>query len=1084
MKLDLKIIAFWFVSIAAYSQLNTTYFDKLKSEKVNSTDKLLWQQFGPGMSGYCEEFWCHPTDVNVMFQSPDMYNSYGSWDNGLSWQTIKDVDGTGKDMRRIKSIEFSRQNQDFGLAIDVRGELYKTNNKGRNWTFVRDMGGQHSQISVDPTNDAIWYMGGGSFWNVKSNHRKQNDLLGYVYAYADYGHIYKSIDKGETWQKKKTGLPATLDVGRVIVNPTNNNHVFIATNSGVYKSTDGGESWQLSGNGLPNNLPRDMTSFYDATTGEFILYVLEQTFYEKSGNTVVSKGGVYKSTDGGNNWTSISGNLAMDMTQITSYTAQSKYWRAIAYWFDVSQDEAKTQYPEYPSAVYSVYNRIVVNPKDKNDIYVTHNVKHDYAFGPGDVWKTNDGGQNWLATARSGTYWSEDKNNAYWSARNNPKGVNTEFAHLKYEKEEGEEYYGNRFLQINKEGEVFICLDQQIMRSNNKGVSWNQVDDFETEPGSDAWVGRGASNLPGRFMLLETGVEGRMLFCSGEHGLWQSADLGAYSDKNAVAVTQIEGQVNHKGATSIANVAVNPKNPNEIFTLQFRQDHRGYLRKSADGGKTWENWSYPVQYGGNLSSDNIFQYSLTIDYENPENMYFCVMPNAVTEVSNTKIPNDYTDFGVFRSTDAGKTWSIENTGFPTKGSVNRIKIDPENPSVLYAALNEGTDGSVGGLYKTINKGNSWSKITIPSTIKAVNNVFVDRNNKYIYISCGREEGTFSEGGVWRSKDEGATWEKIFDMPYIWQTETSPVNPNIITVNVPLQHENKGATTYNPGAYISFDGGVTWEKVNKNMGQPDTITDFKPDPKNENVFWIALKGSGWAKGVYQSDEKTISITTTNNACPYVNNGAIKITSVLSGSFKAVLQGSGVEITEDFTKDFVFQNLASGIYNLEISSSASGLSESYLVSITQPQNLEVEKTTTSKKVEYQLTGAQEYMVVFNQETFTTTDTNIELKLESGINTVQIQTDKECQGVFKEEIIYSGFVTASPNPFTDTIQLNLGEDTSLTASVVVYTMTGTILFSADVILENSVAVVPTTNFTAGVYIVSVKTKETNKQLKMLKK
>ena len=106
------------------------------------------------------------------------------------------------------------------------------------------------------------------------------------------------------------------------------------------------------------------------------------------------------------------------------------------------------------------------------------------------------------------------------------------------------------------------------------------------------------------------------------------------------------------------------------------------------------------------------------------------------------------------------------------------------------------------LYEVIT-GDNWTKMTIPSAIKSVNNVFLDRNNRYMYISCGRYEGTFADGGVWRSKDEGTTWEKIFEMPFIYQTETSPLNPNLITVSVGGTHEVKSATPLNPGAYISF-----------------------------------------------------------------------------------------------------------------------------------------------------------------------------------------------------------------------------------------------------------------------------------------
>jgi photosystem II stability/assembly factor-like uncharacterized protein len=836
--------------ICANAQLDKAYFKKLHSDRVTSSEVVNWEQFGPGNSGYCEEFWCHPTDVNVMFMSPDMYNSYGSWDNGKSWQTIKDSDGNGKDMRRVQSMDFSRQNPEFGFAIDVRGQMYITYNKGKNWTFIenKNIKGKYSEIIVDPTTDMVWYIGAGNFWNVKSRHRKYNDPLGGKDKYANYGHVLKSIDKGKTWEKLVNGLPEDLDVARIVVDPTNPKNIIISSSLGVFKSKDQGKNWSLANKGLPNNLPRDMTSFHNEKTGEFIIYLVEQTAYTVSNKSTTAQGGVYRSVDGGHTWVSITGNLAIDLSQINSYGAKEQYWKTIANWLDIDSKKAKKQYPELPKRTFSVFNRIVVNPKNKDEIYISKNVKHDKSFGPGDVWKTSDGGKTWFSCTRTGKYWEADKDSEYWKSRNNPVGVNTKFAHIQPEMDRKEETSGNRFLQINCDGDVFVSIDQQTLRTNNHGESWEQVDDFETEEGSGHWVGRGDSNLPGRFMLLETGIKDRYLFCSGEHGLWESASLGGYADVNAVAVKQIEGQKYHKGAHSIASVAVHPSDPNQIFMLIFRQEHQGALRKSSDGGKTWGNISQPIINESNKSMSHVFQYNLLIDHKVPDNMYFTVISNPIAEVSGQRIPGGYEEFGVFKSTDGGITWNKKNNGFPKGASVRRIKMDPDSPSILYAALNEGKNMGKGGLYKTINHGNSWDRMNIPSQIKAVNNVFVDRTTKHIFISCGTETGTLDEGGVWRSIDNAKTWKKIFDMPYIWQTETSPVNRNIITVNVALPHEVKGAVSINPGAYLSKDAGKTWMKINNNLGQPDTITDLKPDPYDEHVLWCALKGSGWYKAV--------------------------------------------------------------------------------------------------------------------------------------------------------------------------------------------------------------------------------------------
>ncbi len=836
-------------------QLNQAYFQTLQTQRLSSSDTIEWAQIGPGMSGYCEEFWCHPTDENVMFMSPDMYNTYGSWDNGLSWQTIKDVDGTGKDMRRVQAIVFSHQDPNFGLAIDVRGALYQSTDQGHHWTPLGFDKGKHSELAVDPSNDNIWYMGAGDFWNVKANQRTQAKPGGdHVYNFSDYGHVYKSSDRGRTWTKKTNGLPADLDVGRIIVDPTNGNNLIMAANAGVFRSTNQGESWSLSGTGLPNNRPRDLSYYHDPTNNEFILYVLEQPFFYPDGQSIRSEGGVYMSNDHGASWTNITGNLAIDLTQITNYFSRDKYHNAMGFWFGMSKNQAKSQYPAFPDSILPVFNRLVVNPLDKNEIYVSHNLKHDRSFGPGDVWKTEDGGLTWKATARTGSYWTAEQNKSYWQERGNPLGMNTTYAHLQREQVERQEIFGCRFLAINRVGDAFACLEQQILRSNDHGSTWQQVDDNETEPGSQAWVGRGGSNLPGRYMLLETGIRSRYLFCSGEHGLWETASLGTYPDKKAIALRQIEGQVHEDAATSIASVAVHPHNPDIIYMLMFRQNHRCYFRRSMDGGKTWANLSRPIDHVGNDSGDMMFQYSLLIDPENPDIIYFSLISNAIAEVSVNKFPKSYTKTGVYKSTDGGQNWTRENSGFPAGASVRRLAMHPDSSEVLYAALNFGSNGGRGGLYKTNNRAQSWEQVSIPAVIKAVNYVSIDRNSHDILISCGSDEGSLAEGGVWRSKDNGHSWEKIFAMPYIWQAESSPLDSNLLTVSAALPHENRGATTFNPGAYLSYDGGLNWLKVNRNLGQPDVIVDFKPDPYIKGIYWLALKGSGWSIGYTKGMKK--------------------------------------------------------------------------------------------------------------------------------------------------------------------------------------------------------------------------------------
>ena len=837
-KLSKTINVFFLFLISIYCDGHNFY-----TKKVQSSDIIHWTQIGPGMSGYCENFFTHPTDNNTMFLSPDMFNSYGSWDGGESWKTIKDCDGSGLMMLRVTVMDFSRQNPDFGLSIDSGGRVYITDNKGKKWTECSKLS-RCSALAVDPHNDKIWYAGGGDFWNVKFNHRTAASIAepakGYIYKYAKYNILYKTVNGGKTWRKIPMKRPC-LEFGKIIIDPNNTNILTAATNYGVLISNDGGESWKQA---KTKFFARDMYPVI-SPSGKLTLYAIKQVEYfaSKSGK-ITYKGGIFKSEDNGATWTDITGNLAIDMTQIHNKNAQNKYYKTLAAWFDIDQKTVSKKYGTLPAKILSCFNRIVVNPKNPQIIYISQNTKHDNAFAPSDVWMTHDGGKHWIAAALVGKYWRNlpKSDRQYWQKRHNPLKINTKFGHMQKNMDRRDEIWGNRFLGITINGDVYICLDQQMLRSQDNGKTWQERDDYAISPGSRYYIGRGNSNLPGRFILTNTGIKGRYLFCSGEHGLWE-ADLkdSTLADYDNVAVKQIEGQLNPDGAHSIASVAVNPKNPDMIYYLTFRQEHRGEFRRSIDGGKTWETIGKPCVCPGNTSMEHIFQYSLIVDYDNPLNIYFVAIHKPIAEVSGQRNSKYLKKWGVYKSVDGGYTWKTANIGLPENTSVRRITIDPVDSSILYAACNKN-----GGLFISHDHGEHWSAMKIPSSIHAVNNVFVDKNNGRIYISCGTKSGELEAGGLWMSKNRGNSWKKILDMPYIWQCESSPLNPKILTAVCALQ-SGKNTLQLNPGAYLSLDGGKTWKKVNKNLGQPNTITDFKPDPYNQNIFWCALKGSGWSVG---------------------------------------------------------------------------------------------------------------------------------------------------------------------------------------------------------------------------------------------
>ena len=853
---------------------------------ATSQATVEWMGIGPGMSGYCEKLWCHPTRPGVLFLGPDMHVAYGSWDGGQSWESMRDADGLGREMKRVLEIDFSRQDERFGLALDWNGWIYETTDTGRTWTklgelspgyaelgvdpydpnafrkgwYDEQLGTRLSTLAVDPSNDAVWYVGAGDFWNVKENHRSAARPQGGGLSYADYGYILKSTDRGRTWTKITADFPEDLDVGRIIVDPRDPARLVMATNHGLLRSVNGGLTWAASATGLPNNLPRDLRAFYSGETGQFVLFLIEQTVYEPDGDSVRSTGGLYRSDDCGRTWTSVTGNLALDLGRLNYPAEAGRYYRAISHWLGLTEKEARNRFPRLPSSILPVFNRVAVHPENPLEIYLTYNKKHDRTFGPGDVWRSLDGGQTWTVVARHGSYWHSGRDADYWQERNNPTGPNVTFSHLQDYLDREPELCGNRLLEFDSTGNLYISIDQQIHRSTNKGESWHQIDDVETSPGSNLWIGRGNSNLPGRFMLLETVRPDRRLLASGEHGLWQITGFNGWDGSAPIAVEQIEGQRHIDGMVSISTLAVHPGDPDRIFLLSWRQNHAGKLRGTTDGGKTWSNIATifeqstePPRTGkviqgppGLLPAQN----SLLIDPENPDRMYFVATRDAHTEVYRAPRRQPAKGgFGFYRSLDGGRTWELHDKGFHEGASLRRLALDPARPSTLYVAANDRN----GGLFKSTDHGSNWTRMDIPSGVRSVNNVFVDRNSGSLYIATGGfYEGGPDEGGAWRSTDGGATWQRIFESPLVLQVESSPLNPDLLVLNTGSQMRTD-PQFLNPGVYLSLDGGDSWKKVNHGLGNHDKIIDAKPDPCQADILWAASWGSGWHIGKIRTEQ---------------------------------------------------------------------------------------------------------------------------------------------------------------------------------------------------------------------------------------
>jgi photosystem II stability/assembly factor-like uncharacterized protein len=212
-----------------------------------------------------------------------------------SWRSIGPTNIGG----RVLALAVDPSNPNIVWAGSASGGLWKSTSGGEGtnaWTFINT--GYPtlcvSALAIDPNNPATMYMGTGEISLY------QRPLVGTPGARASYGMgILKSTDGGEVWNQTSLSWEFSdiTAVQRIVVNPHNTRTLYAATSEGTYKSTDAGDTWSLSHSVL---MAMDVVINPSDTT---ILYVACG-----NGNSSPNPG-LYKSTDAGSTWTKLTAGL-------------------------------------------------------------------------------------------------------------------------------------------------------------------------------------------------------------------------------------------------------------------------------------------------------------------------------------------------------------------------------------------------------------------------------------------------------------------------------------------------------------------------------------------------------------------------------------------------------------------------------------------------------------------------------------------------------------------------------------------------------------------------------------------------------
>ena len=608
-----------------------------------------------------------PSATDIVY-SGTLRGVFVSRNGGRSWQSagLAGQSGPGAliDQRitslavdpRAPATVYAARSISIDGGFTFRQELFKSTNGGRSW---RVLGIGARLVFVSPANPAAVYAITGAAWD-KTN------------------RLFRSTNGGRTWQPADRGLASTY-FWALAFDPTASLTVYAATGRGVLKSTDGGVHWQRVSRDEVSAVavdPRDPQTVYAGTDG-----------------------GLIKSLDGGISWRVVN-------------TAMGSHGR----------DRGIGQ-----------VSSLAVDPLDSQTVYATAR-----CLG---VFRSSDGGRSWRSANAVRNPQCQDT--ALALATRAPKTIYSVYGWRGvFKSSDGGGHWRTANTGLSLATVSSLAVDPN--RPQTVYASAGQLGLFKSSDGGANWrpVGRGLVNavaLDPRDprIVLAAEAHNRVLRSTDAGRTWRPTGAGvavtpltlAISGDNAYAATFSRGiYVSNDGGRSWHELArplnsyggalaIAPDDPAVVYASAGASDARG-LYKSTDAGRSWQRVTDPPE-DADISA-------LTLDPEHATTLYVGTG-----------------DKGVFKSTDGGADWQPARSGLPRvrmKGTtatgkatswtvtvgITALAVDPANPTTLYAA----TSGR--GIFRSTDAGRSWHPFNAGLAVLDVKSLAIDKTGRTLY----------------------------------------------------------------------------------------------------------------------------------------------------------------------------------------------------------------------------------------------------------------------------------------------------------------------------------------------------------------
>lgn len=259
----------------------------------------------------------------------------------------------------------------------------------------------------------------------------------------------------------------------------------------------------------------------------------------------------------------------------------------------------------------------------------------------------------------------------------------------------------------------------------------------------------------------------------------------------------------------------------------------GGVWKTTDAGQQWTN-----------VSDGFFKTSsvgaVSVSESHPNIVYVGMGEHAPRGVTTS-----YGD-GVYKSTDAGKTW--QHMGLKETRHISRVVIHPDNPDIVWVAAQGALHGPSAerGIYKTTDGGITWNQVLFVNDLTGCSELSVDHHNPQVLYAAMWEHirkpwqvVSGGEGsGLYKSSDGGNTWKKIENgIPEEkgkMAIAVSRANPELVYALVESDTQKEKG-----GLFVSRNGGDQWTRVSDDhrlVQRAWYYIEIFPDPADENTVY--------------------------------------------------------------------------------------------------------------------------------------------------------------------------------------------------------------------------------------------------------